>query len=456
MQQNDAQHQKMTETTIAKLVLTLAVPTIISMLVTSIYNVADAYFVSKLGTSATGAIGIVFSLMAVIQAIGFTVGMGAGSTISRLLGKKEEEQAQKIASSAFCASVVLGVLLSVPGLLFLEKLMLLLGATETMLPYAMDYARYILYVAPVTSAGFVLNNLLRAEGKTKPAMVGMVAGGVLNIALDPLFIFSFEMGVEGSAIATAISQVISFLILLYFYIRRKTIIRFSIGKIAREFSVYKAFLKDGMPSLFRQGLASVATVALNHVAAGQGDAAVAAMSIVGKIFMVVYCILIGFGQGYQPVAGYNYGAKEYARVKSAFRFTVWVGTAGMTLLGIGLYAMTPWLIRQFVPEDASVTEIGVAALRMQSAVLPFTALGVACNMTFQAVGKPVIGTFLAACRQGVFFLPFIWLFPGFLGILGMEMAQPAADVATFFACLPFTVHFLGRLYNKNEKKRENL
>lgn len=456
MQQNDTQHQKMTEEPIAKLVVTLAIPTIFSMLITSIYNVADAYFVSKLGTSATGAIGIVFSLMAVIQAIGFTVGMGAGSAISRLLGKREEAQAQKIASSALFISLVLGTLLSLLGLRFLKKLMLLLGASETMLPYAMDYAGYILYVAPVTCAAFVLNNLLRAEGKTKPAMVGIVAGGLLNIGLDPLFIFFFERGVEGAAIATAISQVVSFLILLFFYIRKKTIIRFSFRKIAKEFAVYKAFLKDGMPSLFRQGLASMATIALNHVAAAQGDAAVAAMSIVGKLFMVVYCILIGFGQGYQPIAGYNYGAKKYDRVKSAFRFTVWIGSVGMTLLGIGLYVITPWLIRKFVPNDVKVTEIGVAALRMQSVVMPFTALGVACNMTFQAIGKPVIATFLAACRQGVFFLPFIWLFPGFFGIWGMEFAQPAADVATFLVCIPFVFYFLRRMHNKIEKKEEKV
>lgn len=442
MQQNDAQYEKMIKTPIPKLILTLAVPTIISMLVTSAYNTADAYFVSRLGTSASGAIGIVFSLMAIIQAVGFTVGMGSGSTISRLLGKKENDKAQEMASSALAVSIVFGVILSAAGLLFLEKLMLLLGATKTILPYAMDYARYILYAAPVMTASFVLNNLLRAEGKSKLAMVGIGIGGILNIALDPLFIFSFGLKIKGAALSTIISQMVSFLVLLSCFIRKKTIIRFSLRNIAKRLPVYGEFLGNGMPSLFRQGLASVASVALNHVAAAQQDAAVAAMSIVGKVFMMVFCILIGLGQGYQPVAGYNYGAKEYKRVKSAYRFMVWVGTGGMTVLGLLLYALAPWLLEQFVSDDVKVMEIGVRALRMQCAVMPLMPLGVACNMTFQAVGKSVTATFLAACRQGVFFLPFIWMLPKLFGITGMEAAQPLADAATFVVCIPVIHHFL--------------
>lgn len=448
MQQNDDQYEKMINTPIPKLILTLAVPTMIGMLITSAYNMADAYFVSKLGTSASGAIGIVFSLMAIIQALGFTVGMGSGSTISRLLGKKENDKAQEMASSALAVSFMLGIILSVTGLLMLEKLMLLLGATKSILPYAVEYAKYILYAAPVMMASFVLNNLLRAEGKTKLAMTGIGIGGILNIALDPLLIFGFGMDIGGAAVATLISQVIGFIVLLSFF-RKKTILRFSIRKISKKFTIYKEFIGNGMPSLFRQGLASVASVALNRVAAAQSDAAVAAMSIVGKIFMMVFCVLIGFGQGYQPAAGYNYGAKEYGRVKKAYRFMLWAGTGVMTVLGILLYAAAPWLLEQFVSDDPKVMEIGVWALRMQCAAMPFMPLGVACNMTFQAVGRPAMASFLAACRQGVFFLPLIWVLPKFYGIVGMEIAQPAADVATFLVCLPVIRHFLKGL--KKEK-----
>ena len=448
MQQNDDQYEKMINTPIPKLILTLAVPTMIGMLITSAYNMADAYFVSKLGTSASGAIGIVFSLMAIIQALGFTVGMGSGSTISRLLGKKENDKAQEMASSALAVSFMLGIILSVTGLLMLEKLMLLLGATKSILPYAAEYAKYILYAAPVMMASFVLNNLLRAEGKTKLAMTGIGIGGILNIALDPLLIFGFDMDIGGAAVATLISQVIGFIVLLSFF-RKKTILRFSIRKISKKFTIYKEFIGNGMPSLFRQGLASVASVALNRVAAAQSDAAVAAMSIVGKIFMMVFCVLIGFGQGYQPAAGYNYGAKEYGRVKKAYRFMLWAGTGVMTVLGILLYAAAPWLLEQFVSDDPKVMEIGVRALRMQCAVMPFMPLGVACNMTFQAVGRSAMASFLAACRQGVFFLPLIWVLPKFYGIVGMEIAQPAADAATFLVCLPVIRHFLKDL--KTEK-----
>lgn len=448
MQQNDDQYEKMINTPIPKLILTLAVPTMIGMLITSAYNMADAYFVSKLGTSASGAIGIVFSLMAIIQALGFTVGMGSGSTISRLLGKKENDKAQEMASSALAVSFILGIILSVTGLLMLEKMMMLLGATKSILPYAVEYAKYILYAAPVMMASFVLNNLLRAEGKTKLAMTGIGIGGILNIALDPLLIFGFGMDIGGAAVATLISQVIGFIVLLSFF-RKKTILRFSIRKISKKFTIYKEFIGNGMPSLFRQGLASVASVALNRVAAAQSDAAVAAMSIVGKIFMMVFCVLIGFGQGYQPAAGYNYGAKEYGRVKKAYRFMLWAGTGVMTVLGILLYAAAPWLLEQFVSDDPKVMEIGVWALRMQCAAMPFMPLGVACNMTFQAVGRPTMASFLAACRQGVFFLPLIWVLPKFYGIVGMEIAQPAADVATFLVCLPVIRHFLKDL--KTEK-----
>lgn len=447
MQQNDAQYRKMTGTPIPGLVTSLAVPTMITMLVTSIYNVADTYFVSKLGTQAAGAVGVVFSLMAVIQAAGFTVGMGAGSTISRLLGKKETEKAQQTASCALLVSVIFGTVLAVSGICFIEKLMRFLGATDTILPYASDYARYILYVSPVMTVSFVLNNLLRAEGKTKYSMAGIGLGSVLNIALDPLFIFTFGWEIRGAAIATAVSQCVGCLVLFLFFFSRKTVLSFSVKKLSADISIYREFLGNGMPSFFRQGLASVASVALNHAAADYGDAAVAAMSIAGKIFMMVYCVLIGFGQGYQPVVGYNYGAKRYDRVRQAYRFLIIAGTVGITLIGAGIFFCAPALIGNFVSEDEKVMDIGVCALRLQCAAMPLLPLGIACNMTFQAVGESVKAAFLASCRQGVFFLPLIIFLPQMFGILAMEAAQPAADAATFFVCLPFMRSFM-----KNMKK----
>lgn len=448
MDSHDLQYEKMIRTPIPKLVTSLAVPTMIGMLITSIYNVADTYFVSRLGTRASGAVGIVFSLMSMIQAVGFTAGMGAGSVISRLLGEKEEERAQKVASCAVLTSLLLGALLFAPGLFWLKPLMTFLGATETILPYASEYSRYILFVAPVMTASFVLNNLLRAEGKTKFSMIGIGIGGVLNIALDPLFIFVFQWGIRGAAVATAVSQCASCAVLLWFFLRKKTILRISFRNLSADISIYKEIFSTGMPSLFRQGLASASSVILNRAAAGYGDAAVAAMSIVGKVFLIAYCLLIGFGQGYQPAAGYNYGAKEYGRMHAAYRFLMAAATAGMTLIGAALFFFSPVLIRQFLAEDEEVVRIGTAALRYQSAVMPFLPLGVACNMTFQAVGEPVKATFLASCRQGVFFFPLIWILPEAFGIAGMELAQPAADLATFFVCLPFIKKFFSRYGRK--------
>lgn len=454
MRQNDAQYEKMIQTPIPKLVTSLAVPTMAAMLVTSIYNVADAYFVSRLGTQASGAVGIVFSLMAVIQAVGFTVGMGAGSVISRHLGEKDMQTAQKTASCALLVSVVSGLVLAAAGICFLEKLMVLLGASETILPYAADYARYILYVAPVMTVSFVLNNLLRAEGKTKYSMVGIGLGSILNIALDPLFIFVLKWGIRGAAIATAVSQCVSCLALFAFFLRKKTVIRLSVKNLSASLSLYREFVGNGMPSLFRQGLASVASVALNHAASAYGDAAVAAMSIVGKIFMMVYCVLIGFGQGYQPVVGYNYGAKEYGRVYRAYRFLMLASVIGMTAIGAALFFSASALVERFVPDDAEVVEIGARALMMQCVVMPLLPLGIACNMTFQAVGKSVKAAFFASCRQGVFFLPLILVLPRIVGILAVEAAQPAADAATFLICLP-VMHCFMKKTRKMEKNQES-
>lgn len=455
-QKGDKQYQKMTQTPIHKLVLMLAVPTILSMLVTAVYNIADTYFVSQLGTSASGAVGILFSVMAIIQAVGFTIGMGAGTQISRLLGKKKVEYAEKVAAGAVVAGLILGVLIAIIGISFLEPIMKLLGATETIVPYAADYGMYVFLAAPVMIVCFVLNNLLRSEGKAKYSMIGILIGGVINIGLDPLFIFAFDLEIRGAAIATAISQTISVIILFFPYMRKKTVLKLSVKRLVGSFVLYWDIFKFGLPSLFRQGLASVASVLLNRSAADYGDSAVAAMSIVAKIFMVLFSVLIGFGQGYQPVVGYNYGAGNKKRVKEAFWFTLKVGTIVMTAFAIVTFCFSPNLVRLFLEEDEKVVEIGTLALRMQCLALPFMTLGVISNMTFQAVGRTVAATFLTSMRQGIFFLPLIMLLPRYFEILGVEIAQPIADFATFVACIPFMILFFRWLKSdetKSQKKR---
>lgn len=446
----DKQFKKMTQTPIPKLISSLAVPTIISMLITSIYNMADTYFVSQISTSASAATGIVFSLMAIIQAVSFAIGIGSGSTISRKLGQQNKEEADILVSSGFFASLVFGFILLMFGNIFIEPLMILLGSTETILPYAINYAKYILFAAPFMTTSFILNNMLRAEGKATLAMVGIGIGAIINIILDPIFIFHFNLGISGAAIATATSQFLSFIILFSYYLRGKTIVNFSIKKVSKRISIYTIIFKNGMPSFFRQGLASIATVALNFNAANYGDSAVAAMSIVGRIFMLIFCVVIGYGQGYQPVAGYNYGAKNFSRVKEAFLFTVKVGSSIMTVLAFIGYILSPKIMSWFI-SDSSVIEIGTNALRYQCLVMPLMTLGVISNMTFQAVGKSLHATFLTSCRQGIFFLPLIIILPKLFYLKGVEITQPVSDVLTFIISVPFIYRFFKNLDYENKE-----
>ena len=445
MDKNEAQYKKMTEEPVGGLILSLAVPTIISMIVTAIYNTADTYFVSQLGTSASGAVGIVMSLMALIQSIGFMTGMGAGSWMSRLLGQKKVHMASQVAASGFYFSFALGILVEVFGLLFLDPLVGLLGATETIRPYAREYAQYILYAAPFLIASFTMNKMLCSEGKARFAMCGIAFGGVLNIFLDPLFIFGFKLGIAGAAIATGISQLVSFGILLYMFVSGRTIAKLGISNAARGVSMYVEIVQSGAPSFFRQGLASVASIALNKMAAGYGDAAVSAMAIVTKVFMLIFSVLIGFGQGYQPVAGYNYGAKRYDRVKKAFSFMVCSSTAFMTVFAVLGYLAAPQLIRFFISSDPKVVQIGTESLRFQCLSMPFLPLNICCNMTFQTIGRSGLATFLSTARQGYAFLPLIVILPQLIGLTGVETAQPIADVVAFVICVPYTIKFFTEL-----------
>lgn len=441
MTNSQAQFIKMTETPIPKLVSRLAVPTIISMLVSSIYNMADTFFVAKLGTSAAGAVGIVFSLMAVIQAVGFGLGMGSGSNISRLLGQQKNKEADIIASTGFFSAVTFGLILTFLGTFFINHLMKNLGATETILPYAKDYAKYILFGAPIMCASFVMNNILRAEGKAALSMVGITFGGVLNIILDPVFIFVFNLGISGAAIATLLSQCISFTLLLLCFIKKKSTTKLHIKNVSKKIETYLLIIKTGLPSLCRQALASTATIFLNVSASFYGDSAVAAMSIVGRIFMFTMSAMIGLGQGFQPVLGYNYGAKKYDRVREAVFFTGKAGTVVMTSFAVIGFIFAEDIMKIFRKEDLEVVIIGAFAIKAQCLALPIHPMIVVSNMTLQIVGKSWQGTFLSAARQGIFFLPLIIIFSKIMGLTGIQITQPAADILTAVCSVPFMIAF---------------
>lgn len=443
-------YKMMTVTPVPRLIWCLAIPTIISMLVSSIYNTADTFFVSQLGTSAAGAVGVVFSVMAIIQAIGFTIGMGAGNILSRQLGAKEDEAATITASTGFAFALVLSLLLSIFGIAFQKDLMRLLGATETILPYAEAYAEYIFLGCPVMCLSFVMNNYLRAEGKAMYGMIGITIGGVLNIFLDPIFIFTLGFGTAGAAMATALSQLISFCILLSFFLRGKSSVRISLMKVSKDIKLYLKIVLIGLPTLMRQGLASIASVALNVAAAAFGDAAVAAMSITGRIMMFAFSAMLGFGQGFQPVSSFNYGAKRFDRVRLATKYTAFVGTILMLCVSALCIILAPAIMKAFRKDDLEVIAIGVYALRAQALLLPLTGIVTATNMGLQSTGNAVPATVLAMARQGIFFIPLILILPGFAGLKGVALSQPISDGLTFIIALFFFASFLRML-----KKKEN-
>ena len=449
---NIQQYKKMTETPIPKLILGLAAPTILSMLITSIYNLADTFFVGQISTSASGAVGIVSSLMAILQALGFMLGHGSGSIISRSLGSQNTDAATRFASTSFFTALVFGGIITAAGLLTLPDFMMLLGSTETILPHACAYARYILLAAPIMMSSLVMNNILRYEGKASFAMIGLVTGGLLNIALDPLFIFGLGMGTAGAGLATALSQTISFCILLSMFLRGKTVSQFRITAVTHSPAEFGTILMTGMPSFGRQGLNSIGGMLLNIAARGYGDAAVAGMSIVSRIFMFIISVAIGVGQGLQPVASFNYGARKFRRVRQAAIFTMGAAFCMLVVLVALCWVDSDALIRLF-RDDPDVTAVALPAFRFQCLAILLQPVIVVANMLFQSVGKAGRATFLACCRQGVFFIPLILILPRTLGLVGVETCQPIADVFTFIVSLPFLLAFLNQLSRMDDAEK---
>lgn len=442
--ENNAQQtklKKMTETPIPSLVCQMAIPTIITMLISAFYNMADTFFVGKIGTSATGAVGVVFPLMAIIQAVGFFFGHGSGNYMARTLGAGEREEAGKMGSTGFFTAILIGICFMLVGIFFRGPLANLLGATDTILPYAMDYLLYILLGIPFMLGSLVLNNQLRFQGSAFYGMIGITTGAILNIILDPIFIFTLELGVAGAAMATMISQGIGFFLLLIGSYQKE-----NIGIHIRNFQPtserYKELFRGGFPSLCRQGLASVATICLNQLAGGYGDAAIAAMSIVNRVGMFATSALIGFGQGFQPVCGFNYGAKKYHRVKEAYWFCVKVATVFLMLVSVIGLMFAPQVIAIFRKEDLEVIQIGTLALRAQCFSLPFMGFVILSNMMLQTIGKALKASVLAMSRQFLFFLPTLFILVPILGILGIQICQPIADMCSFVLAIPLALSVL--------------
>ena len=436
-------YRDMTETPVPRLIIRLSIPTIISMLVTAIYNAADTFFVGRISTEATAAVGLAFSAMAVIQALGFFCGQGSGNYLSRMLGAGKQEEAEKMAATGLALSMILGSLVAAGAILNIRQLSAFLGATGTTVDETVNYLRIIVLGAPFMMGQFVINNQLRYQGSAMYAMVGLLCGAILNIFLDPLLIFVFRMGVAGAALATISGQMISFFVLLAGSMHGVNI-HLNIRNVRLNGHFIVQIINGGIPALFRQGLAAVATVLLNRAAGVYGHAAIAGMSVTTRVTMFVSSALIGFGQGYQPVCSFNYGAEKKERVREGYFFCVRYGTIFLTVMAVFCFIFSPQIIA-FFRNDPEVIAVGKVALRWQAAALPLLACIVITNMMLQSIGKGVKASITASARSGIFFIPLILILPRVFGLLGVEMTQAVADILSVSVSIPLAAMELRKM-----------
>jgi len=409
---------------------------------------ADTFFVGKISTQATAAVGIVLSLMNIIQALGFFCGHGSGNYVARKLGAGEFREAEEMSATGFALAFLLGTMIFILGLANLTQLSKLLGATDTIIEDTCDYMRIILIGTPFMTSQLVINNQLRFQGAAFYAMLGLVSGAILNIFLDPLFIFTFNLGVTGAALATLLSQLLSFFVLFYGTTKGANIkIHFKNIKFNSHYLLQ--IINGGMPSLARNSLISFSGILLNHTAGAiAGDAAIAGMSVVNRVMLFANSALIGFGQGYQPVCSYNYGAGLHGRVKEGYKFCAFYGTLFLFALAVVCSFISEEIVR-FFRDDPEVILIGSTALRWQMFSMPLNAVIVLSNMMLQSIGKGVRATITASARSGIFFIPAIIILSKFYGLTGVELAQPVADVLAFLQAIPFTLSVWREMNNES-------
>lgn len=444
----------MTEAPLGGLIAKLSIPTVISMMITAFYNMADTYFVGMLNDpSATGAVGVIFSLMGIIQAIGFGFGHGSGNFISRKLGAGETAQAEVMATVGFFSAFIAGIVIAALSAVFSRPLVFLLGSTETIADFAQAYVMWLMPGVPFLMSGLVINNQLRYQGSALYAMVGITSGALLNVALDPLFIFTLGMGVSGAALATSVSQFISFILLLL-GTRRGGNIRYHFRNFKPTVERYATIFKGGLPTLARQGLNSLSTIVLNIAAGSYGDVAVAAMSIVTRVMGITVSAVIGFGQGFQPICGFNYGAGNYTRVRKCFWMCVRIGFIVLLILSSIAFLFAPQIINVFLSGNAEVIEIGSRTLRLQAAVLPLFSFICISNMMLQVIGASTRATLLSSMRSGLFLIPCLLIMDRLFGLAGIEAAQTASDILTFISALPITIPIL-KCFKQNRSFIEN-
>ena len=445
----DERYALMTQAPVKKLVLKMSGPTIISMLVTSLYNIIDAAFVGHISTEAAAAVGVSFAYMTFINAFGFFFGHGSGNFISQALGARNYSDAEKMAATGFLSPFILGAITGTLGLIFITPLSKAIGATPDIISLSNDYLFYILMGTPFMMSALALNSQLRLQGNANYAMIGITSGAILNIMLDSIFILDFGMGVTGASLATFISQVVSWIILLIGTFRSGNV-HIRLKNFTPNLEHYKKILDGGLPSLCRQALACTATICLNHSAAiyapaGDEASTIAAFSIVSRCMMFAFSIVLGIGQGFQPICGFNYGAKLYGRVRESYTFTMSIMILFLLISGTIGYIFAPHIISFFRSEDPELIAVGSRVLRWQCIAFPLIGLSTSTNMLLQTLRKTLPATILSMCRQGIFFLPVLYIAPLFLGLQGVEMAQAIADVMTFLLAIPIAINVYKKL-----------
>lgn len=424
----------LTQAPVHRVIGAMAIPTIISMLLTSMYNLVDTFFVGKINTQSTAAVGIVFSVMFFIQAFSFFFGNGSGNYISRQLGAQNTKDAEIMASTGLFYTLVFSLIVMLLGWILLEPISILLGSTPTILPYTRQYLGISLLGTPFIMGIFCINNQMRFQGFTKYSVYGAISGSIINCLLDPVFIFGFSMGVSGAAVASVIGQICGFIILLIMS-QKEGVIHYTHRRISFEGRFVKEIIAGGTPSISRQGLASVSTIALNSVAGNYGDAAIAAMSIVTRISMFIFSVIVGLGQGFQPMCGFCYGAKLYDRVKEGFWFSMKIGTLFLLFWSVVLIIFSGEVVSLF-RDDSEVIAIGIPALRYQMIIFPACSFMMMANMMMQTCRKTIRANILAASRQGLFFIPLIFVLPYFYGLFGVEICQAVSDVISLIVTIP--------------------
>ena len=439
----EAKKQMMLTENIKTLILRMAVPTIMAQLITTVYNLVDTYFVSTLGTNATAAVGVNSSLERMITVIGSLIGAGACSYIARLLGAKDDEHANRVLSTSFFGGIGLGIVFMIIGRILMGKMVYWLGATEECAQYSMEYASYVLYAAPFMIGSFILNMCLRSEGSAAYSMIGIGFGGILNCFLDPLFIYKFGLGVAGASMATAISKFVSFCILCYPYVKKSSVVTISIRKFKLVMADAKEVLSIGSSSFFRSVLTVVASVAINRVAGSYSTAALAALSVANRVMEFPFAFILGFGQGYQPVVGFNWGAKAWKRVRESYVFGCIVAIAGAMVMGAIIFVFAIPIIHVFNSQaDAAVLQLGLLCVRLQCLVLVFHSLSSLVNMFYAGIGNAKLALLANLARQGYCFYPTLLILPMIFGINGVAATQAVADLLSAVVIIPLGIHVL--------------